>query len=120
MADSLSDFELMKQERLPNWGRWGRDPGRRIVTSTVYDQGKRDNNPGVDEDGEYTETHDEAPRIDVVDAEFLDSHIMRLPRERRNTIRSAFYQHANVAGAALNEAIRALLDRIDASWGRRA
>lgn len=106
---SLSDFDRMRNVRLPNWGRDGRrDPGRpdpEAGSGSIYQLGRADR-----------ESLDEAPEpppppIDEKDAEWLDYLISKkLPLEHRHVICGYFYKRRESFYPKVNAAVRALLD----------
>lgn len=113
----LSDFDSLKLERLPNWGRYSRSglqSGGAAIAS-VYSRGKPDRTPGVDSEGEYSGTHEEAPRIDARDALVIDGYLTRLgpASAARRAICDAYYRQQAVGRMRLDASIRTLLDLID-------
>jgi hypothetical protein len=115
---ALSDFDLMRWHRLPNWGRWGRDDpdkpdpnkcGRSICADYIP---RGDDGEGWGEEGAIGA---KPPPVDFRDAENLDGFIQQLDAERRQHIRRFFYLRQPVRWELLDEAIRGLLDALDAN-----
>ena len=106
---SLSDFDRMRNVRLPNWGRWGRQdssrPDPEAGSGSIYQLGRADR-----------EATDEAPeppppRIDDKDAEWLDGLIgKKIAVEHRFVICGYFYKRKESFYPKVNAAVRALLD----------
>ena len=107
---ALSDYEYMRNIRLPNWGRWGRqdvdkpDPER--GTANIYNMGR------ADREGVGDEAPEPPPAaIDQRDAEYLDRLIgNRIGRTHRHVICGYFYKRNESFRHKVPEAIRALLD----------
>lgn len=113
----LSEFDVLRKYRLPNWGRWGRhdpdkpDPNRCGHSICVVYIPDGDEKGWVDGVVDVYETP-----IDFRDAEELDLFIKQMHQTRRQYIRRFFYlQKDDVRWQDLNEAIRALLDLIEAN-----
>jgi len=106
-------FDELKLDRLPNWGRWGRQdscrPDPQRVGSTIARFVKDDPD---DRDYEAAPEPAELP-IDHRDAERLDGFILRLPRHHRDVIRRHYYQHQPMPRMLLDHAVRALVWSIE-------
>lgn len=104
----MSPFEELKDRRLYNWGRWGRqdscrpDPNR---LGSAFARYMKD-----DEDDKDYESVPEPPSIpiDPRDAEKLDAHILRLPSHHKDVIRRHYYREQRMPRLLLDEAVRAL------------
>jgi hypothetical protein len=108
-----SEFDRLKLERLPNWGRWGRhDPDRPDADrlgSPLVDRMKQDEN---DRD-ENAAPEDLPTPIDHADAERLDEWIKLLPGEHKLVIRRHFYLRRDAYWVDLDAACRRLMDLMD-------
>ncbi len=106
-----SDFDVMRNIRLPNWGRWGRqDDGRpdpEWGCGSIYNMGKKDET----ERDEEAAPEPPLPKIDHKDAELLDALIRdRLAEAHKHAIRGFFYKRQAWMLPKVPAAIRALLD----------
>lgn len=105
-----SDFDHMKSNRLPDWGRWGWDlrgqPDARAGCGLIYQLGR------ADRQGDGEEAPEDPPRrLDEADCDFLDKLIAnKIGRSHRNVIKDRFYKGRRVLGEQVDAAIRALLD----------
>ena len=109
----LSDFDHMKQQRLPNWGRCARASrphANAFAIASIYSRGARDNRPGIDSEGQYSGSHEESTKLDHEDADYLDRLIIKLDQTYRRTLISVYYQQARTPVHDLDTAIRMLLD----------
>ena len=106
---TLSQFDVLKMHRLPNWGRWGRqDAGApRTHVSLTGELLGEDNRDGADAEAAPTPR---PPPIDWRDAEQLDAYIVRLATRHREAIRYRYYLHQRVPRLELDWAIRMLQD----------
>lgn len=118
MHNNLSDFDEMKNVRLPMWARWGRqDSGRpdpEAGCGSIYQLGRADR----DGDGE-TAPEEPSPKIDNLKCEELDRLILRLPLHHRHVICGYYYKRKEQFRHKVPEAVRALLDAEEAAQGRR-
>lgn len=100
-------FDDLKLDRLPNWGRWGRQdscrPDPQRVGSTIARFVKDD----PDKDYEGVPEPAEIP-IDHRDAERLDGFILRLPSHHKDVIRRHYYRNQCMPRLLLDQAVRAL------------
>lgn len=116
----LSDFDRMKEKRLPNWARYSKSgmPSGDAAIASIYHRGKADRNPGVDEKLEYSGTHEETPKIDADDALLIDGYLTRLgpTSSARRALCDAYYRNLPVGRMRLDAAIRTLLDLIDGTY----
>ena len=105
----VTQFDDLKERRLPNWGRWGRQDdciprvGGSLSSEYVGDDLR---------DGEDAQRAVEArpDPIDWRDAEDLDQYIGKLAHRHREAIRARFYKHQRVPRLELDWAIRMLQD----------
>lgn len=112
---AYSLFDKLYLERLPNWGRWGRQdsckPDPNHGSSSIYEQGK----PSEDGDeGWGSETVGDAiVPIDVRDAEEMDCWIRQLAGHHRTVIRWVWYRRDNKVRPTkltVDAAVRAIVD----------
>ncbi len=114
--DALSDFDVMRWHRLPNWGRWGRhDPDKpdcnrlsASICAAYIPSG---------EDKDY-EAAPEAPPppIDHRDADDVDGFMHQLMKRNKRQFEALgvfFYRRKLVSWDRLDEGIRSLLDLMD-------
>ncbi len=106
----LSDFDRMLKERLPQWGRWGRQdcgrPDPEAGSGSIYSMGKKDER----ELDEEAAPEPPPPRIDTIDCEMLDRLIFNLERDHRNAVKDFFYKRRAVPMGKVFAAVRAVLD----------
>ena len=108
---TLSDFDQMKHQRLPNWGRWTRHdigkPDPDAIVSSIYSRGKDDE---TERDPDAAPEPPPAP-IDEPDALWIDMLLLeRLAEAHRTTIRNRYYRMRAVNLEAIDAAVRAILD----------
>lgn len=108
-----SEFDRLKLERLPNWGRWGRhDPDRPDADrlgSPLVDMMKDDEN---DRDEDAAPEDPPIP-IDHADAERLDMWIQNLPLDHRKVVIRSYYKREKTYWQDLDAAVRCLMDLMD-------
>jgi hypothetical protein len=112
----LSEHEVMRDERLPNWGRWGRQdsnkPDNERGSSSIYLMGRADRQG----DGESGDEQDEiVPAMNIPDAEYLDGYIVQLSALHKEIIRCKYYKRRPVQQMDTDAAVRALLDVLAAN-----
>lgn len=100
-------FDDLKIDRLPNWGRWGRQDSSRPDPQRVGSTIARMASGVPDKDYEGV-PEAAAPPIDHRDAEFLDRYILALPTHHRDVIRRHYYRKQPMPRMLLDEAVRAL------------
>jgi hypothetical protein len=88
-AEPLSEFDVLKFERLPNWGWVGRqDPGRpdpESISGTIYEHGKED-------EREDAYAPPEPPmRVDLRDYEVMDAWVRQMAPRPKRILRNRFY-----------------------------
>ena len=118
---TLSDFDLMRHVRLPNWARWSWHdigcPNPDDVVSSIYSRGKQDES---DRDPDAA-PEPPSPPIDEPDALWVDMLILeRLPTEHIKTIRFHYYKRRPIDRERVDAAVRALLDAEDVALERIA
>lgn len=106
---TLSQFDILKLHRLPNWGRWGRQDGDkpRDHVSLAGEFVGEDLRDGADADKAVSVP---PPPIDWRDAELLDAHIVRMSGRHRAAIIARYYRQERVPRLELDWAIRMLQD----------
>lgn len=111
-SKALSDFDVMFEERLPNWGRWGRQDGGRPDphrgSSGIYAMGRT-----LDRDEEAAPESNDP--VDAQDAEFIDDLLKpwagsALMARHREIIRTFYYRRRIAPLRLVREAVRHLLD----------
>lgn len=110
----MTDFEEMREHRLPNWGAWGRQDQDKPNSQRPGGSICVDFNPSKDWEPGWGDMDavPEAPPIpiDHRDAENLDGYIRQLGQEHRETIRRHYYKDQRQQWERLDAAVRALLD----------
>ena len=114
--NGLSEHEVMRDQRLVNWGRYGRQdscrPDNERVSSSIYMMGRADRQGEQIIDGEVEVQDDPIPKLDTKDAEYLDGFIAQLSELHRQIIRQKYYKRLPVHRIDVDAAVRALLDEI--------
>jgi hypothetical protein len=106
----------MRDQRLVNWGRWGRQdsgrPDNERGSSSIYAMGRADRQGEQVIDGEIEVADEPAPKLDEKDAEYLDGYIAQLSELHRQIIRQKYYKRLAVHRLDVDAAVRGLLDAI--------
>lgn len=104
----LSDFDDLKERRLPNWGLSARRCLRVMARGVV---------PGFYSEApvHYTDDDDGVVRIDERDADNLDGFIMQIVACHRKTLCDAFYRRGPASRLDVDAAVRCLLDVLHAN-----
>ena len=116
-----SEHDYMRDARLPNWGRDGRQnpdkPDNERGASSIYSRGRADKQgEQTSADGEIINADEDLPDpINVWDADFLDGFIRQLSALHRVIICTKFYKLQPVNRMDTDAAVRALLDLIGAN-----
>jgi hypothetical protein len=114
--EGLSEHEVMRDQRLPMWGRWGRQdsnrPDNERGSSSIYLMGRADRQGEQIIDGEIEVQDDPVPKLDTKDAEYLDGYIAQLSELHKQIIRQKYYKRLPVHRLDVDAAVRALLDEI--------
>lgn len=116
-APPLSDFDVLHELRLPNWGRAGRcdtgKPDPEAVCGGIYDMGRA---PDIGDNWVATESApDDSLPVFHKDAEELDAFIRQTPQRHKEVIINYYYKRSHVRLDDVWAAIRALMDTMEAN-----
>jgi hypothetical protein len=112
MSAGLSEHEVMRDERLPMWGAWGRwdtdKPNNQRLGCSIYQMGRADRQGEGESGEEWADLP--SPKMDIADCERLDGYIRQLSELHRQIIRQKYYKRLAVHRLDVDAAVRALLD----------
>lgn len=115
----MTEFEEMREHRLPNWGCWGRQDTDRPDPEACGRSPAADFDPRKNGEPGWGD-EDAAPEsppmpIDHRDADLLDGYIRKMPAAHKEVIRRKFYKRHQVDIMVVDAAVRCLLDMVQAN-----
>jgi hypothetical protein len=115
----MTEFEDLRNHRLPNWGSWGRQDTDRPDPEACGRSPSADFDPSKDWEpgwGDMDAVPEAPPMpIDHRDADLLDGYIRQMPAVHREIIRKHYYKRMLQPWDVLDTACRALLDMVQAN-----
>ena len=115
----MTEFEDMREHRLPNWGAWGRQDTDRPDPEACGRSPCSDFDPSKDWEagwGDMDAVPESPPMpIDHRDADLLDGYIRQMPVAHREVIRRRFYKRQQLDIMVVDAAVRCLLDMVRAN-----